>query len=299
MRYLIFTIALFWAGAAAAACDGPYKAVRTDGRCVWSCAAGTAPDAARGECTCKAGHRETSKDRFGRRQCEADSAKGTGQKKAVKRYGARHPFNTAPVNLCARFARDDTPGWPVACGTRPGRVQLRVLRPQEIIVRRSAPMTQTEFVPGSYQFSFPRPKPPKRLDGVCDEALISSPGACRAKCERMEMYAFFDDGNIAELRRADHGQIGRCEGPVTMTYRVGKPTAARAWDACVDGDKGRSTQGWGHDARIEIPRRVAADFGFRDARTVQTSDGWRYVAKVNHVIRDATVKLPIIVHCRP
>lgn len=304
MRFLISAFVLFLgiisSEARAAGCDTPYKTLRSDGRCVWSCAAGTAPDTSRDECSCKAGHSETGNDRFGRRICTAETSEASGVRKRIKQYSARYPFNTAPVNLCARFADHDEPGWPIKCNVRPGRVHLRVLRPLEIVVQRGAPMEHTKLVPGSYRFSFTPPKAPKRIGGHCDESLISVPGACRVICERMEMYGFFDQGNIAILSKADHRQIDRCEGPLTLDdYRITSPSIARAWDACVNVAEQRGLDRWGHDTQIVIPRRVATDFGFRDPRTTRLADGWQYVKKINHVIRDATVSLPIIVHCRP
>lgn len=54
-------------------CPGPYHVKTSDGRCVWSCGAGTTPDLTAGldgECVCKPGYTESDdKDKFGRRVC--------------------------------------------------------------------------------------------------------------------------------------------------------------------------------------------------------------------------------------
>ncbi len=48
----------------------PYHVLTDDGRCVWSCSAGTSPNNQTGECSCRAGLTETGKDRSGRKICE-------------------------------------------------------------------------------------------------------------------------------------------------------------------------------------------------------------------------------------
>lgn len=55
------------------ACPAPYHVLANDGRCVWSCGAGTQPDNASNECVCQPGLVQTGTDQFGRRQCSAPS----------------------------------------------------------------------------------------------------------------------------------------------------------------------------------------------------------------------------------
>ena len=54
-------------------CPGPYHVLTNDGRCVWSCSAGTQPGAS-GECECQPGYVETGQDNFGRRVCTSPEA---------------------------------------------------------------------------------------------------------------------------------------------------------------------------------------------------------------------------------
>lgn len=51
-----------------ASCVGPYHVLASDGRCVWSCSAGTTPGD-NNQCVCKEGYAETGTDQFGRRIC--------------------------------------------------------------------------------------------------------------------------------------------------------------------------------------------------------------------------------------
>ena len=53
-------------------CAAPYRESRIH-ECVWTCAAGTQPDTASGECVCMPGHVETGTDRAGRRVCSIDT----------------------------------------------------------------------------------------------------------------------------------------------------------------------------------------------------------------------------------
>ncbi len=54
----------------APACPRPYRVIAADGRCVWSCGAGTQPEPRTNTCVCQPGHREAGTDRFGRRVCQ-------------------------------------------------------------------------------------------------------------------------------------------------------------------------------------------------------------------------------------
>jgi len=59
-------------GPAAVSCVGPYHVLASDGRCVWSCGAGTQPDDpnnSSGQCVCQSGYTESGTDSFGRRVC--------------------------------------------------------------------------------------------------------------------------------------------------------------------------------------------------------------------------------------
>lgn len=61
-------------------CPSPYRAVASDGRCVWSCGSGTQPDDPsniNGQCVCKAGYTESSTDQFGRRVCTQTTTTAT------------------------------------------------------------------------------------------------------------------------------------------------------------------------------------------------------------------------------
>ncbi|MCA8932869.1 MAG: hypothetical protein KDA49_10410, partial [Rhodospirillaceae bacterium] len=52
------------------ACPPPYHVQTSDGRCVWSCATGTQPDPASGQCVCQPGRAQIGQDQFGRRVCQ-------------------------------------------------------------------------------------------------------------------------------------------------------------------------------------------------------------------------------------
>ncbi|MBI4094380.1 MAG: hypothetical protein HY436_01075 [Candidatus Liptonbacteria bacterium] len=52
-------------------CPAPYHVLTFDGRCVWSCGAGTQPSNTTNECVCQAGYVQTGTDAFGRRVCSA------------------------------------------------------------------------------------------------------------------------------------------------------------------------------------------------------------------------------------
>lgn len=56
------------------ACPAPYRVRAADGRCVWSCAAGTRPDPASGACVCQEGHRPAPQRAQGRLVCVKDGA---------------------------------------------------------------------------------------------------------------------------------------------------------------------------------------------------------------------------------
>lgn len=55
------------------ACEGPYRILTGDGRCVWSCGSGTQPDNASQQCVCQPGLTQSGVDQFGRRVCSAPS----------------------------------------------------------------------------------------------------------------------------------------------------------------------------------------------------------------------------------
>ncbi len=52
-------------------CPKPFHVLTDDGRCVWSCAAGTTPDTTTNECVCQTGYYQTGTDIFGRRVCKS------------------------------------------------------------------------------------------------------------------------------------------------------------------------------------------------------------------------------------
>lgn len=51
-------------------CEGPYKVLTQDNRCVWSCSQGTQPNDETNTCECKEGYEKTQTDDFGRKICE-------------------------------------------------------------------------------------------------------------------------------------------------------------------------------------------------------------------------------------
>lgn len=51
-------------------CEGPYKLLTEDNRCIWSCSQGTTPNFETNTCECKEGYEKTGEDEFDRKICE-------------------------------------------------------------------------------------------------------------------------------------------------------------------------------------------------------------------------------------
>ena len=302
-------------------CTGPYRVATADGRCVWSCGAGTRPDQASNTCICQPGHTPRGRDRFGRLTC-ARSGNASGQppltimptppsrltplplpqpapREQASNLAGQNPFNTRPTNLCRIFARpDNPPPFPYRCSiAHQHPVQFTLAQRLEIVVHKDRPLSADIVRTGIYNLQFRRPGTPGP-NPDCNERAIGVPGACVPECARLEYFTFFDDGTLRSVQRANVSARAVCDRDFTGAYTIENPGKALAYDACSEKAVDRNLARWDHQVLIRLPKRIAAAFGFEDNHTSGGGNNWRFHQQVQHRFVYEDASLPVIVNCR-
>ena len=318
---IVFLLTTWWVGVASAAnCKGPYRKLVPDGRCVWSCAEGTLPDQVSNSCVCKSGLKQKSFDQYGRRVCGAARSVSDAVRKLqpIKSWpiGPRplpeaqipeqlqllsplYPFNTQPYRNCGVFERSGNSAAPrVKCSTVRSRPSVfDLLERPELVVRRSQPLNADVNKSGRYRLLFPRPADPPR-NSQCDEGVTGVRGSCSSACLSLDYLTFFDSGQLRAMARPTGAQSQVCGKDYSGQFEFGRPTFALAYDSCQRSAQNRSRGDWNFSTLIRVPLRFAGHYGFKDARTRRTSNGWDYEAKVQHIFVEDMIDVPVMVRCR-
>ena len=316
-----FLLSTFWVGVSFAAnCEGPYRKLVADSRCVWSCAEGTVPDRASNSCVCKPGLEQKGFDQYGRRVCVAAGSVSDAVRKLQQNIplplmprplreaqtpeqpqllSPLYPFNTQPYRNCGVFERSgNTAATQVKCSTVRSRpLTFDLLERPELVVRKSQPLNADVIKPGRYRLLFPKPANPPR-NSQCDEGVTGVRGSCSSTCLSLDYLTFFDSGRLRAMARSTGAQSEVCGRDYTGQFEFSRPTFALAYDACQQSAHNRSGGDWNFSTSIRVPVRFAGHYGFRDAITRLTSSGWDYEAKVQHIFVEDVIDIPVMVRCR-
>lgn len=311
---LLAAVLLFGIGrpAQAADCEGPYRKRVADGRCVWSCGRGTTPEPATNSCVCSPGLTEKRKDASGRRICTASIARpkplpdipafedsDAATRPFPTNFAKDHPFGTRQHVNCNTYLKseNDSPV-PYLCRTTYARpVLFTMLRPHEITVRKSRPLQADLRREGRFRVWFPRPSNP-RPNPLCSERDIGIRGACVPECQRLEYLTYFDSGQMRGIARPTGNQPDTCDRDFTGKVELYRPSFALAYDACAREAMRRGRHNWDFETSIVIPRRMSASYGFENAITSRSDNGWEFHARVQHVFVEDEVKIAVKVSCR-
>jgi hypothetical protein len=214
-------------------------------------------------------------------------------------FAKDNPFGTRPHANCSTYLHsgNDSPV-PYLCRTTYARpVLFTMLRPHEITVHKSRPLQAELRREGRFRIWFPRPSNP-RPNPMCNEREIGVRGACIPECQRLEYLTYYDSGQMRSIARPTGNQPDMCDRDYSGTVDLSKPSFALAYDACAREASRRGSHKWDFQTSIVIPTRISASYGFENAITSRSDNGWEFHARVQHVFVEDEVKIPVKVYCR-